>query len=66
MLLEIMLTAENVASTASSVARVYSMSVNDEPYLLLACDFSSKLKLTYIYEASFKDRNSSFIPRKRL
>jgi len=56
------LTAENLASAASSVARVYSTSVNDEPYLLLACDFSSKLLLTYIYETNFKDHNSNFAP----
>lgn len=48
MLLENALTAEDIASAASSVARVYSMSVNDESCLLLACDFFSKLLLTYI------------------
>lgn len=44
-LLENALTVENIVSAASIVARVYSMSINDEPYLLLACDFASKLPL---------------------
>jgi hypothetical protein len=37
MLLENVLTAENRASAASSVARVHKVSACDELYLLLAC-----------------------------